>query len=391
METTQFFYKKYTKMYFLCTIVLSVLAISSYIIFYIIIDPLQIFHKSWFQTGQLKGTMREQAAGIINNFEFDSIILGTSMLENTSSKEASEKIGGHFVNISLAGSNFHERSFVLRRALRRGVKNVLYSLDSTYINCVKDRKDYPTELWSFLYDSNIFNDIKIYITKKYITNYSPLFETRKTDMDRPNAWYKSSGQASRFGGLHKWVENINNRQVKGFLLQSLPAAAQKSKSKSKKTPEITQDIKIGIENYFNDFLLDDARKYKDTEFYLIFPPYFRFNYAKWRQINLTIFARHQYAIRYIVNEASKLENVHVYGFEDQAFLDDIANYQDTGHYHYRFNSYFLDAIASGKHKLTTANLDAYLQKCDKLAYDFDIQKLNNEAQLLIQQQGKKKK
>jgi hypothetical protein len=50
--------------------------------------------------------MRQQAAGIINNYEFDSIILGTSMLENTSAKEAGEKLGGKFMNISLSGSNF---------------------------------------------------------------------------------------------------------------------------------------------------------------------------------------------------------------------------------------------------------------------------------------------
>ena len=53
-----------------------------------------------------KANMRQQAAGIINNYEFDSIILGTSMLENTSAKEADEKLGSKFMNISLSGSNF---------------------------------------------------------------------------------------------------------------------------------------------------------------------------------------------------------------------------------------------------------------------------------------------
>ena len=77
--------------------------------------------------------MRQQAAGIINNYEFDSIILGTSMLENTSAKEAGEKLGGKFMNISLSGSNFYERSFVLEYALRKKeIKKIIYSLDEYF-------------------------------------------------------------------------------------------------------------------------------------------------------------------------------------------------------------------------------------------------------------------
>ena len=40
--------------------------------------------------------MRLQAAGVINNFDFDSVVFGSSMLENTSAKEASKKLGGNF-------------------------------------------------------------------------------------------------------------------------------------------------------------------------------------------------------------------------------------------------------------------------------------------------------
>lgn len=61
--------------------------------------------------------MRQQAAGIINNYDFDSAILGTSMLVNTSAKEANEILGGRFFNISMQASNFYERSFVLQYAI----------------------------------------------------------------------------------------------------------------------------------------------------------------------------------------------------------------------------------------------------------------------------------
>lgn len=69
----------------------------------------------------LHPNMRFQAAGIANIYDFDSIILGTSMLENTSSADCNEKIGGTFVNVSLSGSNYFERSIVLNYFLHKKI------------------------------------------------------------------------------------------------------------------------------------------------------------------------------------------------------------------------------------------------------------------------------
>ena len=81
-----------------------------------------------------------------------------------------------------------------------------------------------------------------------------------------------------------------------------------------------------------------------------------------------------------------MKNVHVYGFEDQQFLDDIANYKDTTHFHHRFNSYFLDDIASNTHILTVHNLEQYLASCKNLALEFNISQLNDEVQSLLRKQ-----
>ncbi|EGO0810583.1 hypothetical protein ITK70_001555, partial [Campylobacter lari] len=77
-------------------------------------DPLQLYHEPWFRDKTYHNDMRIQAKGIIDHNDFDSVILGTSMLENTSVKEASYKLGGRFVNLSMAASTFSERFIILR-------------------------------------------------------------------------------------------------------------------------------------------------------------------------------------------------------------------------------------------------------------------------------------
>mgnify|MGYP000113639536 FL=1 len=129
------------------------------------LDPLQLFHKPFIQDeGFIEKDMRKQAAGIINNYDFDSIIIGTSMLANTSSFEASSKLNSNFINISMNGSDYYERDFILSYALKnKNIKNVIYSLDYFYLYQTKSNvSDYY-----FLYDDIFINDFNIYFSDKF--------------------------------------------------------------------------------------------------------------------------------------------------------------------------------------------------------------------------------
>ena len=95
------------------------------------------------------------------------------------------------------------------------------------------------------------------------------------------------------------------------------------------------------------------------------------------------FFLHQEVIRYLVNRTKDSKNIHIYGFEDMDFPNDIANYKDTSHYHQKFNSMFLDAIAAGEHELTPENVENYLKRCEQKAWDYDIPALNDEVQRLL--------
>ena len=82
-------YKKFIKLFFICIFIFP----SIFFILAYYRDPIQVFHKSYIGCeNYFDDNMRLQAAGVINNFDFDSIIFGSSMLENTSAKEASKNL-----------------------------------------------------------------------------------------------------------------------------------------------------------------------------------------------------------------------------------------------------------------------------------------------------------
>ncbi len=383
MTNTFIDYKKYTYRYIRTAfIVISIIFIFLLSILYII-DPLQVFHKSFFYHNRLSPHMREQAAGIINNYTFDSIIIGTSMLENTSSGEASQKLGGVFVNISISGGDFYERAIILKYALKKGIRQVIYSLDTYYLDCRKGQPQYPPELWDFLYDDIILNDFRIYFTKKYLlTAGNPRTLTRPAALDRPNAWFCQ--YKNRFGGLENWIKDWQKEDMKNFLTKELPKSA--ILPSKKKTKKITNSYKkVEIEKYINKFIIDIISQYKSTIFHFIFPPYYKYRYATMLQNDPESFLLHQYAINYIVNRTHKMRNVYIYGFEDQPFTYEISNYKDTVHYNEDINSFFLDSIANKKYILTTHNVEQYLKTCYLQAYNFNIVKLNDEAQRMLKE------
>lgn len=379
-------FKALVKKYFLWTAGICLGAAAIFAAVFWRLDPLQFYHRSSDAAGPLSSNMRAQAAGILNTFDIDSLILGTSMLENTSAAEASARLGGKFFNISLSGGDYAERALLLRRALQKPRKAVIYSLDRYYLTCPSRDNRIP----AYLYDDNPFNDIKYYATPESLKRlFQPRGGLTQKDHDRPNAWFRDPSMA-RFGGMEQWMAHKDHWQIRDFLHGELPAAARNFASADRREAH-DEAREQRAKGYLDRNLLEIIQGHENTQFYFIFPPYSRFIYANMRRDAPKDFFLHQEVIRYIVDRTKEQKNIHIYGFEDMDFPDDLANYRDTTHYHERFNSMFLDAIASGQHELTPENVEDYLKRCEQKAWDYDIPALNDEVQRLLKAAEAKEK
>jgi len=362
-------YKKIVKTYVISVPLLAFIFFGTLFI----LDPLKLFHKPWVCKEYLEGNMREQAAGIINNWKFDSIILGTSMLENTSSKEASKKLGGSFVNISLSGSSFLERKLVLEYALRKKeLKKVLYSLDDLGSSTDKVDDTYVMSNWSYLYDDNKFNDIQAYLNNKYLKHiFSFRCVGEKVDFDRPNAWYKFKEHSLRFGGLDNWFKAKNNQQIKDTFSQILTTISHIKATHVVVDNNMNEKIK-NIEQYLDEALIAIVEKNSKVDFIFIVPPYFRGKYAMWAQANKSHFELYKTSLKYLVLKSKQYNNMKVYAWGTEKFIDEIANYKDLSHYEYKINSWMLDAIKETKGLLVEENVDEYLNVVTQKALKYNL-------------------
>jgi hypothetical protein len=367
--------KKVVKTFIASSFLLAALFFS--ILFFY--DPLKIFHKPWVYKEYLQPNMREQAAGIINNWEFDSIIIGTSMIENTSSREASEKLGGSFVNLSLSDSTFFERAIVLNYAFRKKkIKKILFSLDSggLYGATKGGQGIYALSNWDYLYDDDPMNDIKAYMNNKYLKClFLPRSKKRcmggKVDFDRPNAWYKYKVHSVKFGGLDNWFKAKDDIQIKDAFSSILETIKAIKLGETRTDPSLEANI-VKSRDYLDETLLRFVSKYPDTEFILILPPYSRINDAIIAQYHTSAFERWEASVRYLVSKTSEFKNLKIYGWGNDAFVDDIANYKDLSHYSHEIDSWILGAIQREEGLLTVVNIDKYLALFTNKSLDYNL-------------------
>lgn len=355
-----------------------------------LVDPYRIFHKPWIGNNYYTSdrSMRDAAAGIINTEEFDSIILGSSMAANFSAKEASQIFSNRFVNISMDGSGIPERSLVLSYALsQRNITEVIFSFDWGSLRSPVNTS--PIAPYVYLYDDSRANDLLIYASnlkpiryafcRNILISSDTLCPNRKNDLENLVEWHSDWGHSKRFGGLKKWLEAKNDDQIKGAL-QSISKSIHTIESGKVKAadPTLVEQNVAKDRKVFNESLLSSAAQYPQTRFYLFFPPYSRLNYAILKQSDPQRFEEYLGILRSVIQDAEKYQNVKVFGFETEDFLDDIANYKDTSHYHQSINSKIMHWMKNGEHELKSSILEPYIQEITDRAAVYPLKHVGSE-------------
>ena len=327
--------------------------------------------------------MRYQAAWIINNVDFDGIMFWTSILRNNSSKEAWEALWWEFINISAWSSTLFERKMILEYAMsKKDVSNVVLTIDNNIINHAESFKKSPIENFKILYDSNPFNDIKMYLNKKYLKcalsrSMSSECIGELKNIDRPNTWHNDKELNEKFW----WLENRSTDFIERYITQNYertlkPRELFANNAQSKKKLNL-------VKKYLNDNIVSLAKENPDTTFHLIFPPYSSFYYGLMKEKWNIEWRVHLESLKYLLNRTNDLDNVKVYAFGLEKFPDDIWNYLDLIHFNHEYNSYIMKSIGEWKHILSMDNIDDYISKFSEKIEKYDVQWVLSEAEEIL--------
>ena len=347
---------------FLGIFALYTVAMYFYDPMHIISNPDQLFN----------GSMRYQARGYLENKNVKGLIIGTRMLENTSSDEATAKLfkdkgSERFVNISLAGSTLADRKVVLDYAFKHNdIKKVIYSLEMSPLFY----KALVPMNWQKIYDDNLVDIMSPYMKTGYVKCLLTFSQNEKCvgvkkSLDRPAAWIDDPLYKDSFNGVCSWNE-VSRNILKSYL---------NTNGKSNELALFSLDY---LKNYTQNELFSLIDKQRCTNFYLVIPPssavYYKLQTEHYKE-HVTLIKNF---ITYLASECSIRDNCSLYGFDDTGLSLDLKNYKDMFHYSDKVNSLMIDAIEKHEHELTKDNLSTYLKRMDEVISKTYVEAINTQ-------------
>ena len=330
----------------------------------IIVDPFFHYHKPLSGLFYVLNNERYQNDGILKNFDYDSIITGTSMSENFKTSEFNELFNANAVKVPFSGGSFKEMNDNIATAFRtdHDVKYVVRSLDTYNILADKDmmRNDlgqYPV----YLYNDNMLDDVKYIFNKDVIKIAAKMIK---------NTIKNKNGGITSFDEYANWNDDYK------FGVQSVLKGRSEYKEPNQQN-SLTEADKQVIRENIKQNVTDLAYAHPKTTFYYFFPPY---SVAYWGELyekgdlnkNIEI---EEYAIELIL----ECPNIKLFSFNTMTDITmNLDNYKDTLHYGEWINSKMLKYMKNDIGLLTKNNYKKYIKAEEKLYLNYPYNDLFNQ-------------
>ncbi len=340
----------------IATVLVILIGLSSVII---AVDPYFHYHAPLSGLYYELNNERSQNDGIIRHFDYDAMIIGTSMAENFKTSEMDELFGTNSIKVPFAGGTYKELNDNIAKAIEYNpnLKMVVRPLDYAYLLDDADRVrndlgTYP----DYLYDNNPFNDVKYIFNKEIL--FSICFPMLRDAGDGVN------GGVTSFDDYANWMEDTK-----------FGAKAVLGDRTEYKEPEQIQpfvdEVKEMVKENIQQNVVELAKANPDVQFYYYLTPY---SIAWWgSQMELGTAERFISAEEYAIELMLQCDNIHLYSFNNEYDLTcDLSNYSDECHHGDWINSQILAWLYAGTDQLTLDNYEEYIavERTYYLGYDY---------------------
>lgn len=316
----------------------------------VIFDPFYQYHAPWFGLEAVLNDRDNQMPGTIRNFEYDSVLVGSSVAENFDSEFLNEAYGGTTLKIIRASGSIADLLYYLEQAHgEQELKQVFWCLDIFALNSDLEVTLLGEDVPQYLHTATILDDLP------YLYNKEVLFEKIPYMV------------ACSFQGMNTGGNAYNWSRGKNFSARGAMAAyarddispdaviAQKDFAANKEL--ISQNINM---------LMEEISNHPGIQYRFILPPY---SLLWWdcAYLNGELDER-VYILEQVIPALLAMENVEVYFFQtEEDIVCNLDNYMDMIHYTPEINQYMLEQMLAGENRLQENNWQQELEALKKFA------------------------
>ncbi|NBD23822.1 copper amine oxidase N-terminal domain-containing protein [Paenibacillus glycinis] len=308
-----------------------------------LVDPLQFYHRPFGYKPVFSSEQRYQNPGLALHYDYDTIIIGTSMTENFLPSEVDNALGGRSMKLSIRGSTADEQYKIAKLAIDTGkVKQVIWGLD--YFALKTGDQEAAGPFPDYLYDDNRWNDYR------YLLNYDVYGQFFKGI-----AKVLTGGSGSQsLEKLYNWNDSV--RFGKQAVLKDYEKAQQ-----TEAYFGLNEEPLDVIKRNFNDRVLSLAKAHPDVRFIFYYPPYSVLREVVWQRTNAERYRNQLEMDVWMFEQFNALPNAQVYDFQTAGeWTYDLDSYKDMSHHDQDVNTGIIHAIGKRdpRYRMTPANARA---------------------------------
>lgn len=292
--------------------------------------------------------------GIAKNYIYDTVLVGTSMIQNTNVDECDALLNCNMVRLPYSGGTTYNMKSILDICFSspNTIKHVYWELDQFQILGSSTEPRYP--LPEYLYNDTRRDDLS------YLLNLDIFYHNTVNNLLGTLRGHQES--AERRG------DTLFGTFSKEAMLQQYSRPAQSSQSTS------FADIKERVDQNLNRNILPLIEANRDTEFTFFLVP---FSILYWdAEMRNGSFDAVMDATKYVLETLLTYDNVEVFFFQDNwEIATDLDNYKDYSHYGSWINSYMTEAMAKSECNLSKESLNPVIEAMREYVHNYDFDAL----------------
>lgn len=311
-----------------------------------VIDPFFHYHKPLTGVNYLIDNQISQNPGIAKNFEYDSVMLGSSMTNNFDTALFAEKMDLNTIKLCYNGAFPKDIDNIMTIVTDspNEIKEVFLGIDIFTYKTEPGGTAYTVP--GYLYDDNLLNDVYYLLNKEVILDY--IIRPRDNTPINEIYWF--------------WKDVIYGPEA--VLKAYNPPAKQ---AEPFPADYYKENIATSMENY----ILPYIKSMPETTFTVFFPPY-SILYWNSRDLDGSLRAEIQGEIQ-IIETLLQYPNVRIFFFQnDYEYITNLENYSDYTHFSKEMNDYMTNCFVTGENQLTSDNYETILKEMENWLLSQDL-------------------
>ena len=281
--------------------------------------------------------------GVVRNYDYDTIIIGSSVTQNFDMDSFRQELGQNPVKATLGGIDTPEVAALLKLAQDSGhAKNYYLCIDSSMLCGDEGKQRFP----DYLMDSSPLNDYRYFWGYEAWMRFIPLdlalLAADTLGIALPQRYY----DACSVDKMGEWAYRYTFSKER-----TLEVYAKSSNGgASIATSSVTADPMVQTQSFLDSLDLSQGNVV------VFFPPYSALYWYKMDQAGEL--ERYFEAKRYFIQQISAYSNVTVFDFQGAEFTADLDNYMDTSHFSPRISDELVRCFANGEYLLSPHQSEA---------------------------------